>query len=40
MVATPVAEELQLTEVVMFCLLPLLNVPVAVNCCLVPSEIE
>jgi hypothetical protein len=32
MVATLVAEELQLTEVVKFCVLPSLNVPVAVNC--------
>jgi hypothetical protein len=32
MAATLVAEELQLTEVVKFCVLPSLNVPVAVNC--------
>ena len=30
--ATLGAEELQLTEVVMFCVLPSVNVPVAVNC--------
>lgn len=32
MAATLVAEELQLTVVVKFCVLPSLNVPVAVNC--------
>jgi hypothetical protein len=40
MAATLVAEELQLTEVVKFCVLPSLNVPVAVNCCLLPHKIE
>jgi hypothetical protein len=32
MVATAVLDEVQLTDPVMFCLLPSLNVPVAVNC--------
>lgn len=32
MVATPVAEELQVTDAVKFCVLPLLNLPVATYC--------
>jgi hypothetical protein len=39
-VATVVAEELQLTDVVRFCVLPSLYVPVAVNCRVVPATIE
>jgi hypothetical protein len=38
--ATLGAEELQLTEVVMFCVLPSANVPVALNSCDVPVVIE
>ncbi len=37
MVATEGTEELQLTEVVRSCVVPSLNVPVAVNCCVVPA---
>ena len=33
MVATPVAEEFQVTDAVRFCVLPLLNLPVAAYCC-------
>ena len=33
MVATELEEELHATEAVMFCVLPSVNVPVAVNCC-------
>lgn len=40
MVATVVCEELQVTEVVRSCVLPSVKVPVAVNCCLVPSAME
>jgi hypothetical protein len=39
-VATAVEDELQLTVPVKFCLLPSLNVPVAVSCWLIPSAIE
>jgi hypothetical protein len=39
-VATPVAEEAQLTELVMFCVLPSEYVPVAVNCSVVPAAID
>jgi hypothetical protein len=40
-VATPVADELQLTEVVRFTVRTgPVNVPVAVNCCVSPSTIE
>jgi hypothetical protein len=35
-VATVVRAELHCTVFVMFCVLPLLNVPVAMNCCVVP----
>ena len=35
-VATPVVNELQVTDVVMFFVLESLYVPVAVNCCVVP----
>lgn len=35
MVATSVSEEFQTTEVVKFCVLPSVNVPVAVNCLVV-----
>jgi len=38
-VATPVADELQVTDVVRFCVLPSLNVPVAVNCCVPETTI-
>lgn len=40
MVATDVAVELQVTDEVRFCVVPLLYVPVAVNCWFVPSGIE
>jgi len=36
-VATMVVSELHCTVFVMFCVMPLLNVPVAVNCCVVPK---
>ena len=36
-VATVVVSELHCTVFVMFCVLPLVNVPVAVNCCVVPK---
>ena len=39
-VATAVAEELQVVVAVMFCVLPSVNVPVAVNCCVTPWAIE
>jgi hypothetical protein len=39
-VATAVFEDVQLTELVRSCLLPLLNVPCAVNCWLCPATIE
>ncbi len=39
-VATVVVNELQVTESVRFCVLVSLNVPVAVNCCVVPLGIE
>jgi hypothetical protein len=39
-VATPVADALQVTEAVRFWGLPLLNCPVATNCCEVPRGIE
>jgi hypothetical protein len=39
-VATDVAVELQVPDVVRFCLLPSVNVPVAVNCWVRPSGIE
>lgn len=40
MVATVVAEELQVTEVVRSLVLPSVKLPVAANCCLVPKGIE
>jgi hypothetical protein len=40
MVATVVEEELQLALVVRFCVVPLLYVPVAVNCCVYPAATE
>jgi hypothetical protein len=40
MVATDEVEELQVTELVRFCGLPLLYVPVAVNCSVPPAEID
>ena len=40
MVATAVLEEVQVAVVVRFCVLPLVKVPVAVNCWAVPSAIE
>ena len=39
-VATPVADELHVTVLVRFCMLPSLYVCVAVNCCVVPKAIE
>jgi hypothetical protein len=39
MVATELFEEFQLTELVRFCVLPSLYVPVAVNCCVAPGVI-
>src|SRR6266481_9863395 len=39
-VATVVVNELQVTELVRFCVELSLNVPVAVNCCVVPLGIE
>jgi hypothetical protein len=39
-VATDVADEVQLAVVVRSCVVPLLKVPVAVNCCVLPVEIE
>ena len=36
-VATMVVSELHCTVFVMFCMVPLVNVPVAVNCCVVPK---
>src|SRR5450755_1864984 len=38
--ATPVADELQVTEFVRFAVLPLPNWPVATNCCTVPVAVE
>lgn len=38
--ATVLLEELQFTVLVMFCVVPSENVPVAVNCCKSPKEIE
>lgn len=40
MVATEVAEELHLATVVRFCVVPLLYVPVAVNCWVYPAGME
>lgn len=40
MVATVVAEEVQVTELVTFCMLPSVKVPVAVNCNSCPAAIE
>ena len=40
MMATEVFEEPQATEAVMFCVLPLLNVPVAVNCRVVSRAMD
>jgi hypothetical protein len=40
MVATDEVEELQVTELVRFCGLPLLYAPVAVNCSVPPAEID
>ena len=40
MVATLVLEEDQVTELVRFCVLPSLNVPVAVNCWVSPAAKE
>ena len=39
-VATPAAEELQVTVPPRFCVLPSLNVPVALNCCVLPLVID
>ena len=39
-VATLADEELQVTVEVRFCVLPSVYVPVAVNCCLVPSGMD
>ena len=39
-VTTPGLIEFQVTEVVMSCVVPSENVPVAVNCCVVPFAIE
>ncbi len=39
-VATLVFDELQVTELVRSPVLPSVNVPVAMNCCVVPSGIE
>jgi hypothetical protein len=39
-VAAAVFDELQVAEAVRFCVLPSLSVPVAVNCCFVPSGTE
>src|SRR5438132_1440725 len=36
-VATVVVSELHCTVFVMFCMVPLVNAPVAVNCCVVPN---
>ena len=35
--AVPVVDEVQVTDAVRFCVLPLLNLPLAVYCCVVPS---
>ena len=40
MVATPAAEEFQVTVLERFCILPSVNAPVAVNCCALPSGME
>jgi len=40
MVATGVLEEFQLTALVRFRVLPSVKVPVALNCCFVPSRME
>ena len=40
MVAIVVAEEDQVTELVIFCVLLSLYVPIAVNCCVAPAMIE
>ena len=37
MVAVAVVDEVQVTDVVRFCVLPLLNLPLAAYCCVVPS---
>jgi hypothetical protein len=39
-VAVAALEELQATEFVMFCVLPLVKVPVAENCCVRPAATE
>ncbi len=39
-IATAVAEELQLADVVIFCVVPSKKVPIAVNCSCVPGAIE
>jgi len=39
-VATEVLVEVQVTEVVRFCVLPSLYIPMAVNCCPVPAGME
>jgi hypothetical protein len=39
-VATVALEELQVTRLVTFCVLPSVKVPVAVNCCVVPAAID
>jgi hypothetical protein len=39
-VATPVAEELQVAVLLRFCVLPSLYVPVAVNCWVLPLAID
>ena len=40
MVATAVVVDVHVTELLKFCLLPSLYVPVAVNCCVVPAEMD
>ena len=40
MVAIPVLEEVQVTELVMFTVVPSVKLPVAVNCCVVPVIAE
>ncbi len=40
LIVTPVPFSLQVTLVVMFCVGPLENVPVAVNCCVLPAATE
>lgn len=37
MAAVAVVDEVQVTDAVRFCVLPLLNLPLAAYCCVVPS---